>query len=114
MANKKHLSDIIVSLTIILGLTVTACRASAQPLTVPDGAKPGDLTLEPCGFEMKSGRYEADCGRLVVPENRDKAHSRLIALEVIRIHAMSDNPADPIFWLGGGPVSARCSLRMWG
>ncbi len=58
MANKKHLSDIVASLTIILGLTVTACRASVQQPTVPDGAKPGDLTLEPCVFEMKTGRYE--------------------------------------------------------
>ncbi|HKF33909.1 MAG TPA: alpha/beta fold hydrolase, partial [Jatrophihabitantaceae bacterium] len=72
-------------------------------LSVPAGAKAGDLTLKPCRYGTESGRYAADCGTLVVPENRAATQSRLIALPVIRIRARSAHPAEPIFRLEGGP-----------
>jgi pimeloyl-ACP methyl ester carboxylesterase len=77
--------------------------APADPVSVPPGAKAGDLTLEPCSYTTEDGAYEADCGTLVVPENRADPGSRLIALPVTRIHATSDDPGEPIFWLEGGP-----------
>jgi hypothetical protein len=40
-----------------------------------------------------------------VPENRSNPNSRLIALPITRIHAVSDNPREPIFWFAGGPGS---------
>ena len=43
------------------------------------GAKAGDLILESCDYATENGSYEADCGTLVVPENRADPHSRLIA-----------------------------------
>src|SRR5262249_33811117 len=49
------------------------------------------------------GRYAADCGTLVVRENRHDPRSRLIALPVTRIHARTDHPRGPIFRLQGGP-----------
>ena len=87
----------------MLGLILTACGGSATALTVPAGAKPGELTLEPCTFKTDEAEYEADCGTLVVPENRAKADSRLIALPVIRVRATGNNPAEPVFHLTGGP-----------
>ena len=48
-------------------------------------------------------RYRADCGTLVVPENRADPRSRLIALPVTRILARSSHPLAPIFHLNGGP-----------
>ena len=45
----------------------------------------------------------ADCGTLVVPENRASSKSRLIALPVTRILARSSHPLAPIFHLNGGP-----------
>jgi pimeloyl-ACP methyl ester carboxylesterase len=45
----------------------------------------------------------ADCGTLVVPENRASSKSRLIALPVTRILARSSHPLAPIFYLNGGP-----------
>ncbi len=46
----------------------------------------------------------ADCGTLVVPENRHDPHSRLIALPITRIRAHSSaHPGAPIFRLQGGP-----------
>ena len=45
-------------------------RARRRLVSVPAGAKAGDLILEPCHYATESGSYAADCGTLVVPENR--------------------------------------------
>ena len=95
----------------MLGLILTACGGSATALTVPAGAKPGELTLEPCTFKTDEAEYEADCGTLVVPENRAKADSRLIALPVIRVRATGNDPAEPVFWLQGGPGDSNMELK---
>ena len=74
--------------------------------TVPEGAQAGDLTgLEACEFQPAASkvRYAAECGTLVVPENWDVDGSRLIALPVTRIPARGVNPAEPVFYLLGGP-----------
>jgi pimeloyl-ACP methyl ester carboxylesterase len=72
-------------------------------VSVPKGAQAGDLTLEPCRYSTEDGSYAADCGTLVVPENRANPNARLIALPVTRIHARTPHPAEPIFRLQGGP-----------
>ncbi|HET9223995.1 MAG TPA: alpha/beta fold hydrolase, partial [Roseiflexaceae bacterium] len=87
----------------LLGLCLTACGRSASAVTVPAGAKPGELTLAPCTFKTEEGAYAADCGTLVVLENRAKVDSRLIALPVIRVRSTGNHPSEPIFWLTGGP-----------
>src|SRR5262245_32987928 len=74
-----------------------------SPVSVPSGAKAGDLTLHGCSYATEDGSYDADCGTLVVPENRADPQSRLIALPVTRIKARSANPGEPIFRLVGGP-----------
>jgi pimeloyl-ACP methyl ester carboxylesterase len=77
--------------------------ASADRVAVPNGAQAGDLILERCTYATENGGYQADCGTLVVPENRADPQSRLIALPVTRIHARSNRRAEPIFRLEGGP-----------
>jgi hypothetical protein len=72
-------------------------------VSVPDGARAGQLALHRCSYGTEHGSYAADCGTLVVPENRADPHSRLIALPVARIRARSAHPADAIFRLEGGP-----------
>lgn len=57
------------------------------------------LSLAPCDYETDGGALEAECGTLVVPENRDDPDSRLIALPVTRIAARSNDPGEPIFRL---------------
>jgi len=47
--------------------------------------------------------YAAECGTLIVPENRSVETSSLIALPVKRILASGDAPDEPIFHLTGGP-----------
>lgn len=104
MANKQRPLTIVVSIATVLSLTLAACGGGPQaPLTVPESAKPGDLLLEPCTFKIAADEYQADCGSLIVQENRSKADSRLIALPVIRVHARGSHPAEPIFFLDGGP-----------
>jgi pimeloyl-ACP methyl ester carboxylesterase len=97
----QTLIAIIISLAMIL---LAACGGSKEtPVTVPTGVQAGDLTMEPCTYEARDVEYAADCGTLVVPENRGDPGSRLIALPVIRVRATGSNPAEPIFRLGGGP-----------
>src|SRR4051794_31413903 len=67
------------------------------------GAHAGQLAMHPCTYATEKGGYAADCGTLVVPENRHEAQSRLIALPVKRIKALSASPREPVFRLQGGP-----------
>ena len=87
---------------VAIGLGYVA-SSSQSAVSVPDGAKAGDISMKPCAYGTEDGGYEADCGTLVVPENRNEPQSRLIALPVKRIRALSERPAEPIFRLQGGP-----------
>ena len=89
----------------LLSLALTACSGSKEaPIAVPASAQAGDLVgLEPCTYERSDVEFAAECGTLVVPENRSDPNSRLIALPVIRVRATRNNPAEPIFWFTGGP-----------
>src|SRR5918995_6939675 len=85
------------------GLAYLRFAPDSGSVSVPEGAKAGDLILEPCDYATEAGTYKADCGTLVVREHRADPQSRLIALPVTRIRARSDRPAEPIFRLEGGP-----------
>jgi len=97
----------IIALTLIslttLGLAYLHFSGGNDAVSVPSGAHAGQLKLHSCHYATENGSYRADCGTLVVPESRYKAHSRLIALPVTRIRARSANPGVPIFRLEGGP-----------
>ncbi|HSC91746.1 MAG TPA: alpha/beta fold hydrolase [Gaiellaceae bacterium] len=71
----------------------------SDSVSVPSGGQEGQLTLESCTYEGEP----ADCGTLVVRENRRDPDSRLIALPVKRIRTQSANPGVPVFGLYGGP-----------
>ncbi len=106
-------------LIIFISLTVAALllaglflfRPKERAVTVPAGARAGDIFLEPCTVKMGGVRYRADCGTLVVPENRSNPGSRLIALPVKRIHSPSGTPAEPIFYLAGGPGQSNMGFH---
>ena len=71
---------------------------------MPAGAQAGDLVgAKSCTYEVGRFKYVADCGTLIVPENRGDPGSRLIALPVTRVRATGSDPAEPILKLGGGP-----------
>src|SRR5262245_44151958 len=93
---------------VVIGLVVLALgylhvSSGDDAVSVPSAAVAGDLILDDCTYQTEDGGYAADCGTLVVPENRHEADSRLIALPVTRIRARSADPAEPIFRLQGGP-----------
>ena len=89
-----------------MGLILAACACAGPapaPVAVQAGASPGEMRLEPCAFNVGSHPYRADCGVLVVPENRNRTDSRLIALPIKRIHASASSASDAIVFLDGGP-----------
>ena len=92
---------LIAVLTLALGYLHFA--GSSTAVSVPAGAHAGQLTLKSCTYTTEKGASAADCGTLVVPENRHDPNSRLIALPVIVIRAHSAHPGVPIFRLQGGP-----------
>ena len=97
-----RLAPIIIAL--LLAVVLSACSREETLITVPDGAQAGDLLgLEPCLYETGDVEYAAECGTLVVPENRSNPEARLIALLLMHIQATAVDPAEPVFWLAGGP-----------
>jgi pimeloyl-ACP methyl ester carboxylesterase len=94
---------LLLAVGLLLALAYPAL-SKAAPLSVPQGARAGQLTgLRSCTFPTGSASLPADCGTLVVPENRADPRSRLIALPVVRIRARSAHPLAPVFHLNGGP-----------
>ena len=92
---------------LLLWLAYLRFGSGATAVSVPPGAHAGQLTMHSCTYPTDNGSYAADCGTLVVPEDRADPHSRLIALPVIRIRARSAHPLAPIFWLSGGPGTSN-------
>jgi pimeloyl-ACP methyl ester carboxylesterase len=86
-------------------------RPKDRAVTVPAGAQAGDMILKPCTVKIDRIKYQADCGTLVVPENRSDPAARLIALPVKRIHTVNPNPAEPIFHLEGGPGQSNMNFK---
>jgi len=94
-----RIAGLVVTIVLLMGLVYVGASSSPGTVSVPQGAHAGQLTMHPC----TSGGYRADCGTLVVPEDRANPRSRLIALPVTRILARSSHPLAPIFVLNGGP-----------
>lgn len=82
-----------------------------RAVSVPAGAQAGELFLSDCTVRLNGIKYQADCGTLVVPENRSNPAARLIALPVKRIRTVSDHPAEPIFYLSDGPGSSNKGFK---
>jgi pimeloyl-ACP methyl ester carboxylesterase len=104
------------------------------PMTIhlaPGLALLASLTLAPSGAggqQPDSPRFERgrcpagtatderiDCGVLVVPENREKAGSRLIRLPVMLFRSRAATPApDPLVFVTGGPGNSNVARRRSG
>src|SRR5262249_15114423 len=95
---------------VVGGLAYLHFSSGDDRVSVPKGAHAGQLTLHDCTFGTEDGGYAADCGTLVVPENRADPGSRLIAVEVKRIRARRARPPEPIFRLQGGPGLTNLSF----
>src|SRR4249919_3980435 len=96
---RGRIAGLIMIALLTLGLGYLHFAGGSASVSVPAGAHAGQLTLKHCTYANEP----ADCGTLVVPENRHDAHSRLIALPITRIRAHTARPGAPIFRLQGGP-----------
>lgn len=94
---------------LLIGLMVSFSPAYATfpDVTVPANARAGDLSLEACTLGKGDDTIAAECGTLVVPENRHDPNARLIALPVARVRATSVPPKEPVFNLNGGPGASN-------
>ena len=87
----------------VLALGYAKTASGEDAVSVPKGAQAGDLTWKSCDYKTAEGTYTAECGTLVVPENRHDPESRLIAIPVKRIPAQSASQKPPVFGFYGGP-----------
>jgi len=106
-------NHLLIALVLFAAVLLVSCGTRHVPVpVVPAGAQAGEFSgLEKCEFQPADSntKYIAECGTLVVPENRDKTGSRLIALPVVQIPASGPNPAEPVFYLQGGPGQSNFS-----
>ena len=98
-----RIAALLMTFVSLTGLTYLRVSSSPETVSVPQGAHAGQLTMHTCTYATEQGAMRADCGTLVVPENRADPRSRLIALPVTRVLARSSHPLAPIFHLNGGP-----------
>jgi pimeloyl-ACP methyl ester carboxylesterase len=96
---------------LIVGLAYLRLAPGPTPAYIPRHAVAGALMIQPCSYETESGNSAADCGTLIVPENRNNPQSSLIALPVTRVRARSPQPAEPVFVLQGGPGFSNMAFR---
>src|SRR4051794_10254506 len=73
-----RMTGLVLITVLAIGLAYLKFAPSSAAVSVPAGAEAGQLILHPCHYDTERGSYAADCGTLVVPENRAKRASRLI------------------------------------
>jgi pimeloyl-ACP methyl ester carboxylesterase len=100
---------LVITAGIVAALVFLAVRPQ-NTMAVPDGARAGDLSMQKCDYTTEAGTVRAECGTLVVPENRGDQASDLIALPVVRIPASAQQPREPVFRLGGGPGATNMTF----
>ena len=72
-----RIAALLVTIVLLTGLAYLGVSSSPETVAVSQGAHAGQLTMHPCTYP---GGYRADCGTLVVPEDRADPRSRLIEL----------------------------------
>jgi len=106
--------QIILTIALLLLILISGCNpAEEKTMEIPQNAQAGDIiNLEVCTYEARDVEYAAECGDLVVPENRNDPDSRLISIPITRIHSTGNQTAAPIFYLSGGPGGSN--MRFYG
>lgn len=93
--------------TLISALILIPMMASAanSDETKPDAGKALTIAFSACDHSYKTPG-DAECGRLLVAENPANPDGRKISLNVMRIPALTNTAADPLFVVVGGPGGA--------
>jgi pimeloyl-ACP methyl ester carboxylesterase len=74
-------------------------------------AEPQVLPLKRSTIKIAGQPAAVERGALRVPENRGRADAREIEIPIVRYRSRSAQPADPIFWLDGGPGMSNLSFK---
>ncbi len=83
-----------------------------QTPTLPSAAAPSlDLPLKRSAIKIEEGTFVVERGSLRVPENRSRAAAREIEIPIVRYRSRNAQPAEPIFWLDGGPGMSNLSFK---
>ena len=70
----------------------------------------GDIWFEPFKFTIQGNTIDAELGRLIVKENRQKTDSKTIELAFVRLKTTAAKPGYPVVYLDGGPGSSAINL----
>ncbi len=98
--------------TLLLLLLTAASAGCGSAPAADSGAgvrELGSMSLEACTLTTAGSpvTVSAFCGRLVVPENRERSDGRQIELAIALVPSRSKQPRpDPVFMLAGGPGQA--------
>lgn len=106
--------NLIILIVFIIILVLTAwilLSMKKKAVTIPEGAHADQIFLTPCSVILEGKKFDADCGTLVVSENRSNPNANLIALPVKRIHSSNPNPLEPIFFFEGGPGQSNMTFK---
>jgi hypothetical protein len=83
---KTKIQTIVITIILILVLLTSCKNTEAAPMEIPANAKAGEIiNLASCTYEARDVEFAAECGDLVVLENRHVPNSRLITIPITRI-----------------------------
>jgi len=108
---KNPLFFILIGLVILFFMGYLLISRQAKRIQIPQNAQADQVFMNPCKVKVDGVRYNAECGTLVVSENREDPKARLIALPVKRIHSPNPSPLEPIFYLAGGPGQSNMNFK---
>lgn len=95
----------IAPLAAVLGLFLAACGGSSSGSS-SSGVASAKFEPGPCPSRVASSPAfaNAQCGQLIVPENRHKRNGKTISISVAIIPSITQPPQhEPLFYLTGGP-----------
>ena len=95
-------------LTSLLFVISMVCASVAQDAALQ--RKLGDVWFEPFKFTIQGNTIDAELGRLIVRENRQKSNSKTIELAFVRLKTTAAKPGYPVVYLDGGPGSSAINL----
>lgn len=94
----------------VRGLTPLEPGGDANPLSVGEQRKAGDINFTPFTLDFEGQSIPAEVGRLVVKEKRSDPNSKLIEIAFGRLKSTSLTPGHPLIFLNGGPGQPSTSL----
>ncbi len=100
------------SLHIVLRVNLALAMALALSATsYSQELAHGDVEVRPLDFpHLESMGLEGEAWKLAVPENREKADSRLIKIVFARLKSTAENPGPPLVYLAGGPGDSASGM----